>query len=61
MENTFYSVIFKHGNDDYSLWNPELSENQMKKLSDLLEEFQNNGSSIRGSKEDILAELKNIL
>ncbi len=58
MDNTLSSIIFKHGDNDYSLWTPDLSEDDIKKFIVFIEEYINNGHSIRGSKEDIIEELE---
>lgn len=54
-------VIYKHGNDDFSLWFPDLSAEEIKEINALLEKFTNNGCSTRGSKKDIIDELSESL
>lgn len=55
---TISSIIFKHGEDDYSIWVPDFSEKDMKRIVAMLEEFTNEGYSIRGTKEDLIEEIK---
>lgn len=48
-------VLFKHGENDYSIWMPDFSQSEEKKiLQALVATYGNNGTSIRGTKEDIL-------
>ena len=58
MKNTISSIIFKHGDDDYSIWFPDFSKKEMKRIVAMLEEFTNEGYSIRGTKEDLIEEIK---
>lgn len=55
---TISSIIFKHGDDDYSIWFPEFSEKDIKRITEFLEEFTNEGYSVRGSKEDLIEEIR---
>lgn len=48
-------IIFRHGNDDYSVWMPDISKKENEKfLKTLLAVFEDNGCSVRGTKKDIL-------
>ena len=49
-------VVFKHeGKDDYSIWMPDLTKNEEKRLlQTLVAIYGNNGTSVRGTKEEIL-------
>lgn len=48
-------VLFKHNKNDYSIWMPDLSKAEEKKiLQALVAIYGNNGTSIRGTKEEIL-------
>lgn len=49
-------IVFKHeGKNDYSIWMPDLTKNEEKRiLQALVAVFADNGTSIRGTKEDIL-------
>lgn len=49
-------IVFKHeGKNDYSIWMPDLSKAEEKKiLQALVAAYGNNGTSIRGTKEEIL-------
>lgn len=48
-------IIFRHGDDDYSVWMPDISKKENEKfLKTLLAVFADNGCSVRGTKKDIL-------
>ena len=49
-------IVFKHeGENDYSIWMPDFAKDEEKKiLQALVAVFADNGTSIRGTKEDIL-------
>ena len=49
-------IVFKHeGKNDYSIWMPDLAKNEEKKiLQALVAAYGNNGTSVRGTKEEIL-------
>lgn len=48
-------VLFKHGENDYSIWMPDFAKDEEKKLLQaLVATYGNNGTSIRGTKEEIL-------
>ena len=49
-------VVFKHeGKDDYSIWMPDLTKNEEKRLLQaLVAIYGNNGTSVRGTKGEIL-------
>lgn len=49
-------IVFKHeGKDDYSIWMPDFSREEEKKiLQALVAAYGNNGTSVRGTKEEIL-------
>jgi len=61
MKNTISSIIYKHGDDDYSIWIPDFSSEEMERITDLLEEYTNEGCSVRVSKKDLIEELKEII
>ncbi|WP_277219365.1 hypothetical protein [Peptoniphilus vaginalis] len=61
MKNTISSIIFKHGDDDYSIWIPDFSAEEMEKITKLLEKYSTEGYSVRGSKKDLIEELKEII
>lgn len=53
-------IVFHGENDDYTLLIPDLSTDENDEiLRHLVDIFETNGGSIRGTKEDILTELKN--
>ena len=48
-------VLFKHGENDYSIWMPDFAKDEEKKLlRALVAIYGNNGTYIRGTKEEIL-------
>lgn len=48
-------IISRHGDDDYSVWMPDISKKENEKfLKTLLVVFEDNGCSVRGTKKDIL-------
>jgi hypothetical protein len=48
-------ILFKHDKNDYSIWMPDFTNDEEKKfLQALVAVFADNGTSIRGTKEDIL-------
>lgn len=49
-------IMFKHGTDDFSLWIPDLSMAENAEINKFLEKFSVNGESVRGTKQDILAD-----
>lgn len=61
MKNTISSIIYKHGDDDYSIWVPDFSSEEIEKITGLLEKYTNEGCSIRGSKKDLIEGLKEII
>lgn len=54
-------IIYKHGNDDFSVWFPEFSAEENKEVNALLEKFANSGCSTRGAKQDIIDEVSEFL
>ena len=53
-------IVFHNGNNDYTLLIPDLSKDENDEiLRYLVNIFETNGTSIRGTKDDILAEIKN--
>lgn len=50
------NMIFKYGEDDYVLWNTEIPADD-ELLTKLLEKYENSGSSVRGTFEEIQEEL----
>ena len=40
--------IFKHGDDDYSIWRVDLTDDEKRALHDVLGPKVNEGSSVRG-------------
>ena len=54
-------ILYKHGENDFSIWFPELTESENKEINSMFENFVNGGSSLRGSKQDVLDEIKDYL
>lgn len=54
-------ILYEHGENDFSIWFPELTEFENKEINSFLENFVNGGSSLRGSKQDVLDEIKDHL
>ena len=47
-------IVFKHGDDDYSFWMPDIRKKRTKNSSQtLFAAFEDNGCSVRGIKKDI--------
>ena len=61
MKDDIAGIIFKHGDDDFSLWIPELTTEENEELNTLLEKFATSGGSVRGTKKDILDEAQDCL
>lgn len=59
--NQIVGVVYRHGNDDFSVWLPELSAEENKEINVLLEKFTNSGCSIRGTKRDVIDEVTAVL
>lgn len=55
--NQLIGVIYRHGNDDFSIWLPELSQVENKEINVMLEKLTNSDCSIRGTKRDIIDEV----
>lgn len=54
MKENFIGVVFKHGEDDYELWQFDIPENVMK----ILEQNANEGCSTRGTWEQIKSDIE---
>lgn len=54
-------ILYKHGENDFSIWFPELTESENKEINSFLENFVNGGCSLRGSKQDVFDEIKDHL
>lgn len=52
-------IILKHGCDDLELWTDfALSQEEENTIKEILERHQNDGTSIRGTKTDIIEEIQ---
>ena len=47
-------ILFRHGDDDFSLWQPESDPY----FADFLEKHETDGSSVRGNSAEILSEVR---
>ena len=50
-------ILFRHGDDDFSLWQPESDPY----FADFLEKHETDGSSVRGNSAEILSEVRGAL
>ncbi|MCW6665302.1 hypothetical protein NHG32_06370 [Aerococcaceae bacterium NML191219] len=57
MTNEVFSIILKHGEDDYSVWTPDFTGKENQDVLTFLEQYTDNGDSIRGTKQEILDQL----
>lgn len=48
------AVLYKHGKDDYGIWQLDVPENVLTKIEKLLEPYSHRGCSVRGTLNDIL-------
>ena len=48
--------IHQYGNDDFSIWNVQLSAEDEKAINAILEKYQTQGLSVRGNSEIKLKE-----
>lgn len=51
-------IVYKHGENDFSIWLPDLTESENKEINSFLEKFTDSGCSARGSKQDVLGEIE---
>lgn len=54
-------ILYKHGENDFSIWFLELTESENKEINSFLENLVNDGCSLRGSKQDVLDEIEECL
>lgn len=53
------SIIFKHGEDDYSIWNGfALSKEDNNAIQKILQKYTTDGCSVRGTQKEITRELQ---
>jgi hypothetical protein len=61
-EIPYFCIISKHGKDDFSCWSDfSLTPDEEAALAKIFSNHETEGGSIRGSKEDILTDLQEIL
>lgn len=52
-------IIFKHGEDDFELWEGfSLSADEEQAIAEILSRHETDGYSVRGSKAEILEEIR---
>lgn len=51
-------IIYKHGENDFSIWIPDLTESENEVFNSSLEKFVDSGCSTRGSKQEVIAEIE---
>ena len=51
-------VLYKHGENDMSVWFPDLTEAENAEIQALLVKFTGSGCSVRGTKQDVIAEIE---
>ena len=57
--NELVGIVFKHGQDDFSLWTDfSLTEEEETAVMEILNNHVNEGGSVRGTKEEIIAEIQ---
>ena len=53
------TIIFQNGNDDYELCSDfKLTEDEERKIMEILSNHETEGCSVRGTKKDIIKETK---
>lgn len=55
-----HSILFRHGDGNFELWQLDLPEEARTKVMAILEEYSRTGCSVRGSRKDIVKELLDI-
>lgn len=53
-------IIYKHGEDDFSLWIPDLTAEENEEINNFHSMFANSGGSVRGTKQDVVEEIGNL-
>ena len=52
------SIIYKHGDDDYAIWQLDLPESAIREIESILDKYRHRGCSTRGRAKDLIAEYK---
>ncbi len=60
MDHTIVGVLMKHGEDDFSLWQPEIPADAPMLVA-LLDKYGDNGCSVRGNGEEVRNEILPLL
>lgn len=51
------AIIYKHGDDDFELWQLDLPTEAMELIETILDQYRDTGCSVRGTANDIKEEL----
>lgn len=54
------AIIYKHGDDDFELWQLDLPTKAMELIETILDHYRDTGCSVRGNSRQIGYELKEI-
>lgn len=54
------AIIYKHGDDDFELWQPDLPTEALMEIETILDHYRDMGCSVRGNSRQIGYELKEI-
>ena len=52
------SIIYKHGKDDYAIWQLDLPSEAITEIETILDRYRDTGCSTRGRVKDLIAEYK---
>ena len=52
-----YAIIYKNGEDDYTMWQPDLPKDVEAKIEAILAEYLDSGCSVRGNKNEIMEDM----
>lgn len=54
---TMEAIVYKHGEDDYGIWQLDLPQEAIDKIENILSEYAHRGCSVRGTMKEILEEM----
>lgn len=52
------AIIYKHGYDDFEIWQPDLPTEAMREIETILDKYRDTGWSVRGNGRQLGYELK---
>lgn len=52
------AIIYKHGHDDFEIWQPDIPAEAMERIEAILDEYRDTGCSVRGNGYQLGYELK---